>query len=74
MRNAKIITASIMLAALAGLAGCSDKTKQAEAVNKQFMQQGNGTIRRPGQSGFQQCGQIGGGNAKSAAPAGSSGN
>lgn len=74
MRNAKIITASIMLVALAGLAGCSDKTKQAEAVTKQFMQQGNGTIREPGQSGFQQFGQIGMGGSKKSAPPARSGN
>lgn len=57
MRNAKIIAASIILAALAGVAGCSDKAdqdaKKADAT-KQVLSQGTGTIRKAGESGFKQ--------------------
>lgn len=75
MRNAKILAASIILAALAGLAGCSDKAEQQQkaqqAALNQVMHQGNGQVRKWGQSGFVGFGP--GQGAKPAAPA-SSGN
>ena len=73
MRNTKILAASIILAALAGLAGCSDKAEQQQkaqqAALNQVMHQGNGQVRKWGQSGFVGFGP--GQSAKPASPAGS---
>lgn len=62
-KTKKFVSISITLALVAAfsmLTGCSDKeAEQAQARQKaqdeavkQFMRQGNGTIRKPGESGF----------------------